>query len=90
MADLDKIERMLHVVLQKLNGLQQGQSNHARLLADIQDHLGLLMPLDVSGEASGPPPPPPIGDELLAPASPQDVERGRTHLRAIRENRAAS
>ena len=39
MPDLDKIERMLHVVLQKLNGLQQGQSNHARLLADIQDHL---------------------------------------------------
>lgn len=85
----DKIERMLHVVLNKLNRLEQGQSNHARLLASIEDHLGHLMPLDVTGEASIPPPPF-IDDSLLASASSEDRARSRTHLQAIRGTRATA
>ena len=90
----DKLERMLHVALHKLDGLQQGQSNHERHLANIEDRLGHVMPLDITGEASVPQPPP-IEDDLLIGPTSEDRERAltnvratRTHLRAIRKARA--
>ena len=79
----DKLERMMHVALQKLDRLQQGQSNHERHLANIEDRLGHVMPLDITGEASVPQPPP-IEDDLLVGPTSEDRARARTHLRAIR------
>ena len=88
MAD-EKIERMLHVVLQKLDQLQQGQSNHARLLLEIIDRLGTVAPLDITGEGS-PPPPPPVDPGLLDGSTPEARERARAKVQAIREELTAA
>ncbi|MXW98253.1 MAG: hypothetical protein F4Y05_01300 [Acidimicrobiaceae bacterium] len=85
----EKIERMLHVVLQKQDKLQEGQSNLARLLAEILDHLGTVAPLDITGEGS-PPPPPPIDPELLKGATSELRALGQANLQAIRKNRSAA
>ena len=78
---------MLHVVLQKLDKLQEGQSNHARLLDAIVDRLGTVAPLDITSEGS-PPPPPPIDPELLKGATSESRARGQANLKAIRKNRS--
>ena len=85
----EKVERMLYAVLQKLDKLQQGQSNHARLLTDIFDLLGTVAPMDITGEGSRPPPPP-IDRELLDGATPEARERARAKVQAIRENLTAA
>lgn len=83
-----KIERMLHVVLQKLDKLQQGQSHQAILLAEVLDRLGTVAPLDITGEGS--PPPPPIDPDLLKGATSESRARGQVNLKAIRKNRNAA
>lgn len=85
----DKLERMLHVALHKLDRLQQGLSNVEVRLDKIEDHLGLLMPLDITGETSAPSPPP-IDDGLLSGATSEDRARSRTRLKAIRGSRATA
>lgn len=85
----EKLERMLHVVLQKLDKLQNGQSHQAILLTEVLDHLGTVAPLDVTGKDS-PPPPPPIDPELLDGASPESRARSQANLKAIRKNRNAA
>jgi hypothetical protein len=84
-----KIERMLHVALQKLDKLQQGQSHQAILLAEVLDRLGTVAPLDITGEGA-PPPPPPIDPELLKGATSESKARGQANLKAIRKNRNAA
>lgn len=87
MSDED-VERLLHAVLGKLDKLQQGQSNHARLLGEIKHLLGSVAPLDITGAGSSLPPPP-IDPDLLAGATPADRERARANVQAIREKLTA-
>ena len=84
-----KVESMLHVVLQKQDKLQQGQANLTRLMAEVLDILGTVVPLDVTGEGS-PPPPPPVDPELLAGADSEERARALANLRAIRERSTAA